>query len=642
MSESDLSTFPLYLRAKQPDNSENETIGRRFREIVERKGHFRTVNQASLLADEDEDADLQQNGEVTANEDEDVEEERGTLKHINASKQKMLLTVSEAHNQAMYMVDFISLLESKYSEAGERSMSQGLKQSVPPKSLAYDQWPAKDPDEAEQTMNSMAAQGQRLKGLTTAADVLLKAASRLQEDVRRETIQWEEILSVTDDGWAVCQVRKGQHQLGVQLGFPQAGPLFRYRGFVPLDSGEGGTLRLGQRAASRPRKLRLRIFQNGKLSGSTATGRVELEDASIEDRIRAARDSLFEEELFHEMTSEAQFLMAYGPKWADSTIHIPLDLIGGVETTNGELLIDLVPQDHRELPSAEPHADEYARRVLLALEVLMLQTFKQRLEEASKPPAPLSERKHSPQIAKLLRPLLTQGCHHSAVTQLRRYLDVFHKILDHAKLDTSSPSITTTPTLSGPMSEDLLNSLTGPCTTDVRIPLPSAKGEVNITIRTEIPAQKPLLGYTVTVPRILQLALDGVASDRESAPVKPKQANLHRAFERGALKLDFESHEELVSYLNELWALDIAHNVIASQEGATAREQEPEVTATLVDDNGKTKGGVRLRVLCSVAGLLLFWKMTHVKGAAGDVRWTTDSEGVPSLGEAVETILKEK
>lgn len=639
MAESEDGPFSLYLRPKQPDRSEEVSLGYRFREIVAQKGHFRTVTQSTLTADEEEEAeDLGHDALEHEEESDDPDggEKRGTLKHINDSKQKMVQMLSAAHEQAMFLVDFVSLLESKYSEAGQLSMSQGIRQVVPPKTLAYDEWPVQEPDEADRARNQLVAQGQRLRGLNATADDLLKAAARLQDDVKKETVYWDEVLSVTNGGWAVCRVSKGQHQLGVQLGFPQAGPLFRNRGFVPLAAGEGGTLRLGQLAARNPRKLRLRLCGAADGNGCNLSTLAASDDGEIEARIRAARDSLFEEELFHELTNEARMLANHGVKWKGAVVHIPMYLLGDLGP-QGELQLDLVHQTHQEPPSSLPLLDDRASQIALALKLLMLHTYERRRIDATKPPAPLSERKKPATIATLLRPLIMHASHHTAVLQLRSYIDAVSRTLKLARIDFEAPRIDTSLTLGGDSAIDLINSVVGPCTTEVHIKLPSGEGHVLVTIRTETASEGRILESTYTIALInvdTSQAANGVHDDAiaDNNTEKRKTEPNPQVF---------DNHRDLASHLNELWALDIAHQVIArAREGVTVKEQEPEVDIVQESANARPSSSIRLRVYCNATGLTLAWRNTHLKGEAGEYSWKLNSKQEVSLDEAIRDVLK--
>ena len=122
--------------------------------------------------------------------------------------------------EAMFALDFVSLLVSKYApRQAETSMSAFLKQSVPLGSLSSEV--VNPPTKPESTVQDTKAvsRGWRLQSFNSAANKLLKSASRLEEEVAAETRYWSEVLAVKDKGWKVCRLPRERQALGVQYGF---------------------------------------------------------------------------------------------------------------------------------------------------------------------------------------------------------------------------------------------------------------------------------------------------------------------------------------------------------------------------------------------------------------------------------------
>jgi mediator of RNA polymerase II transcription subunit 17 len=44
--------------------------------------------------------------------------------------------------------------------------------------------------------------------LDSATDEILKAAKKLEKEVRRETKYWQEIMSISDKGWPIQRLRQ--------------------------------------------------------------------------------------------------------------------------------------------------------------------------------------------------------------------------------------------------------------------------------------------------------------------------------------------------------------------------------------------------------------------------------------------------
>lgn len=128
-------------------------------------------------------------------------------------------------NEAQVLQDFISLLLSKESPTtAELTMSPALKAAAPKGSLGYDMWPLQEPTPTQNRKQELVAKGWRMKGLEDAADSVLKAATHLENEVRKETKYWEEVLSITEKGWSIRRLpNKHSHKpvLGVQYGFAE-------------------------------------------------------------------------------------------------------------------------------------------------------------------------------------------------------------------------------------------------------------------------------------------------------------------------------------------------------------------------------------------------------------------------------------
>ena len=122
--------------------------------------------------------------------------------------------------EALYALDFVSLLLSKDTpRQAEISMSPHLKQSVPVSSLGLDITRLPQPSETEKRDAQLVSQGWKLEGLASAADSLLRSASRLEHEIEQETTYWGQILSVKQQGWSICRLPRERHTLGVRYGF---------------------------------------------------------------------------------------------------------------------------------------------------------------------------------------------------------------------------------------------------------------------------------------------------------------------------------------------------------------------------------------------------------------------------------------
>jgi mediator of RNA polymerase II transcription subunit 17 len=120
--------------------------------------------------------------------------------------------------------DYLSLLVSRDSpKLADTTLSPYAKQHKLQGTLGYDKWPLPDPDSSEERKAELVAKGWRMKGLESAADNVLNAATRLETEVRKETQYWEQVLSIAQKGWSLRRIARDGHRpiLGVQFGFSE-------------------------------------------------------------------------------------------------------------------------------------------------------------------------------------------------------------------------------------------------------------------------------------------------------------------------------------------------------------------------------------------------------------------------------------
>ena len=107
-----------------------------------------------------------------------------------------------------------------------------------------------------------------------------------------------------------------------------------------------GSIILDAELTQRPKAVRVRIVQDGNITGtSKLPSPDDILHPSIEDLIRRARNSLFEEELYHEISLETRILLSYDVKLRDSVIHLPASTSDGLAEVPRTILIDIVPLD---------------------------------------------------------------------------------------------------------------------------------------------------------------------------------------------------------------------------------------------------------------------------------------------------------
>jgi mediator of RNA polymerase II transcription subunit 17 len=130
--------------------------------------------------------------------------------------------LSEAHAHAVQALDFVSLLLTKdLPTQAKGTLNPTLQGVVPMGSLGMDKLAASRYTEQEKTDHTRVAKAWRVKSLNKSVDSILESATRLEKEIEKETRYWEEILSIDDAGWALCQLPHEKHTLGVRFGFSE-------------------------------------------------------------------------------------------------------------------------------------------------------------------------------------------------------------------------------------------------------------------------------------------------------------------------------------------------------------------------------------------------------------------------------------
>ncbi|KAF2084942.1 hypothetical protein K490DRAFT_68144 [Saccharata proteae CBS 121410] len=570
---------PIALHPWPADSANDEKLVDKLARISAQNGQFRHVTEDSLLKRiTDEAAGISRDDNGDESEDGDSLDKR--KEHIRKSKGEMFKHINDAQQSVLYIKDFLSLLLSGSSQRAAQTLSQAVRESgVPQGSVAFDKWPFKPPTESQQKQRDLAAKGWRMEGLKASMDSLLNASVKLNNEVRRETKYWDQILKIADKGWSVRRTRE-PGTLGVQFGFAESGALFEKRGFAPLRSNEEGNIMLDPRLVRRPQCVRVRISQNGKILGSSRQAELSTDSAKereLEDLIMRARDSLFEEELFHEMTLESRQLLSYNVRFRDHVIVLPIDAAKSSSLniqSQRQVLIDLVPLDELDEESDGHSEDSFARNILLGLRLLLTHAHSQKLLRRSQSPPVLTDRPSPTPTTPIIRTLLTHLNHHVSISSLRTYFHDHRLALSKAGLNLSytfaaSPalaslsrtiqsSLSTSPSSSTitPLLNTLLQTLTLPLTTKTTFTLTTPHSPITLTTTTALAPPTHGTETTIRIPR----PLAGVVFPDDEA-------------ER---ELVFTSVAEVTGYLDHVIGLDLAHNVAMGVAAAAAGKEGKE------------------------------------------------------------------
>ena len=215
-------------------------------------------------------------------------------------------------------------------------------------------------------------------------------------------------------------------------------------------------------------------------------------DASVEAEILDARNSIFDEELHHEIHWEARNLVNQGVRCVGTRILIPFEM-------SKQLEIDLVSAEDN-IPANAVEYDIRSRRIvqnaILVLRILLSDAHRQNLRSRSKKPPALRESKPPRQLYPILKPIVEYLQHRSHVRTLRGFLAEVRATIEKAGLSivigmTESSydiaSISNTATKSGDSkAEALVKHLTAPLNSTITIDIIDDSTVVNFDIQTTL------------------------------------------------------------------------------------------------------------------------------------------------------------
>lgn len=446
MVPSTTSTFTIQPWTVESDNAHD------LRDVLSRaqRGHLRDITESSLQEEiaAEGGLDLSDSSSVAdseADEDADLKAETkktpfgkpSTREDLFNARRYMLEAIGAARQEVSIALDLMSLVVSKENpKAAQVTMGKHVRENIPPGTIGVDMWQRMPVDQAREAQNALLATNVKMEGLQSSADSLLGSAKRMEENVRRETEYWDQVLSISERGWNVCLVPGQQHRLGVRFGFSESAPQFSRKGIAALNPDREGGIRLERGIGTKPRALRGVLRKGGKIVGVSRVPAVQdADETTLEARIRHARDSLFDEELYYEMIRESRTLGSLGVTLEGSTIRLrnaSSEAEEGVVVEMGLISLD----EENGLPDASSEYDTLAQGTILAARLLLGQAHRDRLRKRSEPPPPLSEKQRDEKpILPILRPLMSLMLHRSSVDELTQYLAATSGTLHAAKID---------------------------------------------------------------------------------------------------------------------------------------------------------------------------------------------------------------
>lgn len=388
-----------------------------------------------------------------------------------------------------------------------------------------------------------------------------------------------------------------------------------------------GSIILDPNLALKPKTLRVRISEGGKITGSSQLPVQSVgEGLAVEKSIRLARDSLLEEELFHEMSLETRHLLPYGVRLRDSVISVDAP---GTDTPARQLLIDCIPREDK-IPEGQDHTYNWlAQTAAEALRLLLTHEHSMRLYRRTQLPPPLTARKQERNSPPLLRTLLAMLHHLQNVDSLFTYLNTVSNTLKsaglEAPLETSreeswielrdSLRKSTNKDLSA--TDQLLEIFTKPFTGKATLTLPSSLSsqteQLVIAIRTVIGAPTFGTEYKLTLPSSLATDL-GLSTENR-----------------------FQSTSDGVSYLDWVMSLYVAHRVLKSEYANRAAVKGTEARVTIASKSSKKGPSAKRNITVELReGLLALHLSNSQEPSQESYSWSGEGDEVP-LKEKVQS-----
>ncbi|KAF2025283.1 hypothetical protein EK21DRAFT_76859 [Setomelanomma holmii] len=567
----------------------SEDLQLQIEQLTNERGHLRNITEKSLQEDIAAGKDLPDDagGIVEKKElgDNDLSKERDKkIQDVFRAQHEMANHVEWMKFSAHNLVDVISMCLSidpnrrALSSFSHTFRTDGLQQGIPFGSFGMskenreqyvphqDEWTA---NKEYQQRQEIVAKGARMAALDTATDDILKAAKKLEREVRKETKYWQEIVSISDKGWPLQRWRQNSRNVTDIL---IASNRFKARGLAPLRMDKNGSIMLDPALALKPKTLRVRISENGQITGTSRLPvQGDTKDVAIEKTIQLARESLFEEELYHEMSLETRHLLPYGVEYRDSIIRVDASGTSGQQRRR-KLLIDCIPREEQHIDNRVQSNDWLARNVAEGLRLLLAHEHSMRLHRRSQLPPPLSSQKREQPPPPLLRPLLAILRHLEDVDSLHGYLETVVRTLSSAGVDVElqttreiawaklaeshkSPS-TRGLSATDQLLEIFLKPFEGSAT--LKFPCPTAGKVEELTLSTRTVIGQPTFGteHKLTLPSSLTVDLG--------------------LFQQ----VKFNSVDELTSYLDWTLALHIVHRYLKEEFSSRAviKGNEPIIT----------------------------------------------------------------
>ncbi|KAK5663172.1 hypothetical protein OQA88_6589 [Cercophora sp. LCS_1] len=560
-----MASAPLSLQPPPAPNRGPQTVADFIQRVNAEPGGFRGLDQDELRRQIEASRHNAEDDVEMLDAEEDTDAPAAKTKELVAAREDLMRNIVAAQRTANTTLDFISLLLSKELPVhAAQTLNNELRNLVGigtlgatalagPTSLAK----SRVPD------SKMTAIGMRLQAVTKAADSLESAAKRLEREITLETTYWNEVRAASERGWSVFRHPDEPHTMGVKFGFSNAAADFKASSIAPMRRADDGAVRLEHGPMTGvPKRLQVVISQDGAVMGQSYLPQ------PFQDDVKEARDTVFAQELWHELNRESRTLLARNVRLRkdEVTYFCPPSVLISFRlvdlTENSSLLTQPLPYD------AE------ADRINNTLHLLLVQAHRQnehrRSAPASSGPSPTYP---------LLLPIITSRSHEHVTNQCIDFFTTICSILRNAGI-TSSFSMTE-PHFTGDSTEALALSLLNPVCAEFDLTItPFARLRI-IT--------KTTAAFDTRFQVILLPPLDGQGQNALSSAYPPASQDPPRVNTGGGGNEGYDSASKLFQYIRGAVPRAVARlchaTVVKDVEATYVAEQKPGVKWT-VDMSG--------------------------------------------------------
>ncbi|KJZ72564.1 hypothetical protein HIM_08088 [Hirsutella minnesotensis 3608] len=396
---------PLSLRPFPVADKDPKNLAEFIARVNAQPGGFRDVTEAKL---QDE---IKASGHVDAaiidHDDVDMadagDDDDAPAKDPAVARMEVLKNVDIASNIAMLTLDSLSLLLSKQNPTtASLTLSQQLREMVGIGTLGADRLDEPNTIEAKTRDLEQVATGWTLLEINKTRDAAEEASALLDREVEIESKYWEDVMAVKKAGWSMCRVPQERHTLGVRFGFSEASPEFKSNGLAAMRRGEDGSVELDLgRLGGVSEGLVVTYRRGDEVVGQSVPKRRSDDNPCLEARVLEARNTIFSQELWHELMREARTLAAYDVRLEGSRLICHIDQATSI--TMELLALESCPAPNDALPE-----NSAAEAISESLHILL--THAHRFNELirTRPLPPHVARSRGQQTYALLRPILAR------------------------------------------------------------------------------------------------------------------------------------------------------------------------------------------------------------------------------------------